>query len=78
MQRKQSKNLRRNISETQKIWQDKNTLKECSEGENYQKGLLQENYSDGQIRDTTKNTGENWREIGDGKKKNNWEKEKWK
>jgi len=32
--------------------------------------LLQENYSDGQIRDTTKNTGEDWREIGDSGKEN--------
>jgi len=40
--------------------------------------LLQENYSDGQIRDTTKNTGEDWREIGDSGKENDQEKGKWK
>ena len=37
------------------MWQDKNVRKEHSKGE---KGLLQENYLDIQIRDTTKNTGE--------------------
>jgi len=78
MQRKQSKNLRRNISETWKMWQDKNTRKECSKEKNYQEGLLQENYLDGQIRNMTKNTGEDWREIGDSRKKNDWGKEKWK
>jgi len=33
---------------------------------------------DSQIRDTTKNTGEDHREIRDGGKKNNWREEKWK
>ena len=35
MQRKQLKNLRRNISKTYKIWQDKNARKEHSEEESY-------------------------------------------
>ena len=71
MQRKQSKNLRRNIGKTWKIWQDKNARKEHLKEKNYQEGLLQENYSDSQIRDTTKNTGEDWKEIGDSEKENN-------
>ena len=32
MQKKQSKNLRRNISEIWKMWQDKNVKKECVKG----------------------------------------------
>jgi len=31
-----------------------------------------------QIRDTTKNIGADWKEIGDGRKESNQEKEKWK
>ena len=75
MQRKQSKNLRRNIGETQKIQQDKNTRKKCSEGKNYQKGSQQENYLDSQTNNTTKNIGKDWREIGDSGKENDQGKE---
>jgi len=71
MQKKQSKNSKRNIGEIWKIWPNKNMRKEHSEGENYQKGLQQENYSDGQTNSTTKNIGEDWREIGDSRKENN-------
>ena len=57
MHKKQSKNLRRNIGEIWKMWQDENTKKECSKGENCQEDLWQENYLDGQTKDTTKNIG---------------------
>jgi len=60
------------------MWQDKNMRKEHLEEENCQGGLQQEKYLDGQTRGTTKNTGEDWRRIGDGGIENNHEKEKWK
>ena len=77
-QRKRLKNSKRNISKTWKIWQDRNTMKEHTEEENCQGGLQQENYSDGQIRDTTKNTREDWRRIGDSGRENDHKEEKWK
>ena len=58
--------------------QDKNARKEHSKGENYQEGLLQENYLDSQIRDMTKNTRKDWKEIGDSEKENDQGEEKWK
>ena len=57
MQRKQLKNSKRNIDKTWKMWHSKNTRKEHLEEENCQEDLWQENYSDGQTRDMTKNTG---------------------
>jgi len=79
MQKKQSKNSRENISETWKMWQDKNTKKECLEEENCQGDLWQENYLDGQIKGTTKNTREGWKGIGDNGKGDNTKEEKsWK
>jgi len=65
MQKKQSKSLRRNIGKIWKIWQGKNMRKERLEEESYQEDLRQENYSDGQTRDMTKNTREDWKGIGD-------------
>ena len=50
--------------------------KERSEGENYQEDLQWENYSDGQIRDMTKNIREDWKGIRDGEKKNDQGEEK--
>jgi len=52
------------------MWQDKNTRKKHSEEKNYQEYLWQENYLDGLTRDTTKNTGIGWREIGGNGKEN--------
>ena len=46
--------------------------------ENCQGDLQQENCLDGQIKDTTKNIGEGWKGIGDGEKKSDQGKEKWK
>jgi len=57
MHKKQLKNLRKNIGEMWKIWQDKNIRKGHSEEENYQKDLQRENYLDSQIRNMTKNIG---------------------
>jgi len=52
------------------MWQDKNIRKEHLEEKNCQEDLWQENYSDGQTRDTTKNIGKDWKEIGNGGKEN--------
>ena len=76
MQRKQSKNLRKNISKIKKMWQNKNMRKGHSEEESCQEDLWQENYSDGQTKDMTKNTGEDWRKIGDGGKEDNQERKR--
>ena len=58
MQKKQLKNLRENIGEIWKMWQDKNARKEHLKGESCQRDLQQENYLDGQIKGITKNTEE--------------------
>ena len=78
MLKKQLKNLRKNIGEIWKIWQNKNAKREFLEEEIYQGDLQQENYLDGQTRDMTKNIGKDWKEIGDSGKENNQGKEKWK
>jgi len=65
MQKKQSKNLRKNIGETWKTWCGKSMKRECSDRENCQKDLQQRNYTDGQTNDMTKNIGEEWRKTGD-------------
>ena len=79
MQKKQSRNLRKNISETQKMLGDRKEKKECSKGENCQKGLQQESYLDGQTSNIMRNTGQGQKGIGDdGKKKEQEEKEQWK
>ena len=69
MQKKQLRNLRRNTSKIQKMSGDKKEKKEPSGGENYQEGLQQENYSDGQIRSMTKNTEQDQKEIEKDRKK---------
>ena len=76
MQKKQSKNLRRNTGEIWKMSQDKNMRKEHLEEENCQGDLQQENCSDGQIKGTIKNIGEGWKGIGDGGKES--DQGKWK
>ena len=78
MQGKQSKNLRGNISETQKTWQDKNTRKKHLEKENCQEDLWQENCLDGQTKDITRSIREGWKEIENGGKGNDQEEEEWK
>ena len=75
MPKKQSKNLRENIGKIWKIQQDKNVRKKHIEKENCQGDLQQENYSDGWIKGTIKNTGEGWKGIGDGGKESNQGKE---
>ena len=60
------------------MWQDKNARKECSEEENCQGDLQQENCLDDQIKGMTKNIGEGQKGIGDGGKESNQGKEKWK
>jgi len=50
--------LKKNISETKKIWQGKNVRKELSKGENCQEDLQQKNFLDGPTKDMTRNTGE--------------------
>jgi len=58
MQKRRSKNLRRNIGEIWKMWQDKNVKKEHSSEENYQGSSQQKCYMDGRTGDITRNTGE--------------------
>jgi len=65
MQKKQSKNLRKSISETWKTWRRKSVKRERSDGENCQKDLWQRNYMDGQTSDMTRSIGEEWRKTGD-------------
>jgi len=61
MQKKRSKNLRKSIGETWKMWHSKSTKKERSDGKNCQKDLQQRNYMGGQTSDMTKNIGKEWR-----------------
>jgi len=68
MLKKQLKNSRKNIGKIWKMWQDKNVRKECTEEENCQGDLWQENYLDGQIKGTIKNTREDWKGIGDNRR----------
>jgi len=76
MQKKRSKNLRKNISETWKTWHGKSMKRERSDGENCQEDLWQGNYMDGQTNDMTKNTGEEWRKTGDNRRIRNLQEEK--
>jgi len=78
MQKKQSKSSKRNTDKIWKMGQDKNARKKHIREENCQEDLWQENYSDGQTRDITKNIGEDWKGIRDGRKENNQGEEKWK
>ena len=50
------------------MFEDKNRKKGYSGEENYQEGLQQENYLDGWIKDTIRNTGQGQKETrGNGK-----------
>ena len=61
------------------MFKDKNRKKGHLGEENYQEGLQWENYLDGWIKDTTRNTGQDWKEIGeDRKKKEQRNKKQWK
>jgi len=75
MQKKQSKNSKGNINEIWKTWRGKSTKKECSDGENCQEDLQQESYLNDQIKDMTKNIGEDWKGIGGNGRARNWRKE---
>ena len=58
---------------------DRKEKKEHSEEENCQDGSQQESYLDSQIKGTTKNTGEGWKETGDdGKGEGKRGEEQWK
>ena len=79
MQRKQLKNSKRNISEIQKILEDKKVKKEHLEEGNCQGNLQQESYLVGQTKNTTMNTRQDWKEIGNnGKEEEQGNKEQWK
>jgi len=58
MQKKQLRNLRKNIGEIWKMLKNKNRKKRYSGEENYQEGLWKKNYLDRWIKDTTRNTGQ--------------------
>ena len=76
MQKKQLKSSKKNINETWKIQQDKNTRKEHLEKENCQGDLQQENCLDGWIKGMIKNIGEGWKGIGDSGKESDQRKQK--
>ena len=76
MQRKQSKNLRKNISKIQKILEDKKEKKEHLGEINCQGNLWQESYLVGQTKNMMRNTGQGWKEIGDDGKKEEQEDKK--
>jgi len=58
MQKKQSKNSRRNIGKTWKMWCDKSAKKIRSNEENYQEGSWRRRYMGGQTRDMIRNIRE--------------------
>jgi len=61
--------MKGNTEGTWRILEDRKKKKGYSRGGNYQKDSWRENYSVGQIRGTTKNTGQGWKETGgDGKR----------
>ena len=67
---------------TEEIWRtsgDRKEKRECLEGENCWDGLWQKGYLGGQIKGTTKSTGEGWKGTGDdGKEKGERGEEQWK
>jgi len=65
MQKRRLKNSKKNISETWKMWCNKNARKRCSNEKSCQEDSQQERYTDGRINGTTKNIGVGWRETGD-------------
>ena len=59
--------------------EDKKEKKECLEERNCQGNLWQESYLVGQTKNTIRNTGQGWKEIGDnGKEEEQGGKEQWK
>ena len=71
--------MKESTEETWRTSGDRKEKKEHSEGKNCQDGSRQGSYLDGQIKGTTKNTGEGWKETGDnGKGKGKRGKEQWK
>ena len=68
MQRKQSKNSKRNISKIQKILEDKKEKKKYLREGNCQNSLWQESYLVGQTKNTMRNTRQGWKKIGDDRK----------
>ena len=68
MPRKQQRSMKGNTEGTWRTLEDRKKKKRHSGGGNYQEDSQQENYLDGRIRGTTKNTGQGWKETGgDGK-----------
>ena len=79
MQRKQLKNLRKNTGEIQKTSEDRKEKKKHLGEVNCQGNLWQESYLVGQTKNTTRNTGQGQKEIGDdGKKEEQRDEEQWK
>ena len=70
--------MKGNTEGTWRMLKDRKKKKGHSRGGNYQKDSQQENYSDGQIRDMTKNTGQDQKETGgDGKREGKEDEEQW-
>ena len=65
MQKKQSKNLRKNIGKIWKILENKKEKKKHLEEENCQEDLQQESYMGRQIKGMMRNIGQSQRGIGD-------------
>jgi len=67
---------------TEEIWRtlgDRKEKRERSEGENCRDSLQQKSYLGGQIKGTTKSTGEGWKGTGDdGKEEGERGEEQWK
>ena len=76
MQRKQSKNSKKNTSKIWKMSEDRKEKKKCLGEGNYQGNLQQESYLVGQTKNTMRNTRKGWKEIEDnGKEKEQRDKE---
>ena len=76
MQKRQLKNLRKNIGEIWKMSEDRKEKKEHLGEGNYWGDLWQESYLVGQIKDTMRNIGQDQKGIGDNGKEEEQEDEK--
>jgi len=79
MQRKQSKNSKKNAGKIWKILEDRKEKKKCLGERNCQGNLWKESYLVGQTKNTMRNTGQGWKEIeDDGKEEEQRNEEQWK
>ena len=69
MQRKQLKNLRKNIDKIWKMLGNRKEKRECLKERNYQGDLQQKIYLVGQIKGMMRNTRQGQKGVGDNRKK---------